>query len=105
MLPAEHKAESARKYLAEVGLDQIKSKVKTRPEHDPEPKEGRKRLFNRFGSGPKEAEEKDSKESYNAIFGRLKNKTSAIARKVFGASAQDKKGNVKWEQFLQVRCL
>ena len=104
-LPTEQKAESARKYLAQAGLDQIKTKVKTRPDQPAEEKEekvGRPRLFGRFGGGESKESDKNNTSSASAVFGRLRHKTSMVARKVFGVTAQDKKGSVKWEQFLQV---
>lgn len=101
-LPAEQKAESARAYLAK--LAEAKTKVKTRPDQqlDAEPEKGRTRLFSKFGSS-KEKPKEDVKQKNTAnVFANLKKKTGTMARKLFGVSAQDKKGALKWEEFLQV---
>ncbi|KAH8119258.1 hypothetical protein DFH11DRAFT_1686181 [Phellopilus nigrolimitatus] len=93
-LPAEQKAESARAYLAK--LAEAKTKVKTRPDQqlDTESEKGRTRLFSKFGSS-KEKPKEDVKQKNTA-------NTGTMARKLFGVSAQDKKGALKWEQFLQI---
>ncbi|KAI5123681.1 hypothetical protein M0805_001709 [Coniferiporia weirii] len=100
-LPAPQKAESARSYLAK--LSGTKAKVKTRPEQLVDvPEKLRHRLFDRFGeSNTNRAKETKPVNSAN-VFGNLKKKTGALARKLLGVSPQDKKGSLKWEQFLQI---
>ncbi|KAL5507170.1 hypothetical protein ACEPAH_6626 [Sanghuangporus vaninii] len=111
-LPQEQKAPSARSYLKEI--PGAKTKVKTRREPAPETdaettpmKTNRKgglfgRLKSRDDDESKEDKKKKKKESDRNIFARLRKKTAGHLRKLLGVSAQDKKGSLKWEQFLQV---
>ncbi|KAL5523887.1 hypothetical protein ACEPAG_8060 [Sanghuangporus baumii] len=111
-LPHEQKAPSARSYLKEI--PSTKTKVKTRREPAAEAnvettlkkKDRKGGLFGRFkgrnGDESKEDQKKKKKESGVGVFARLRKKTAGHLRKLLGVSAQDKKGSLKWEQFLQV---
>ncbi|KAL5485099.1 hypothetical protein ACEPAI_7741 [Sanghuangporus weigelae] len=111
-LPQEQKAPSARSYLKEI--PGAKTKVKTRrepateanAETTPVKKDRKGGLFGRFkgrdGDESKEDRKKKKQESDLSVFARLRKKTAGHLRKLLGVSAQDKKGSLKWEQFLQV---
>jgi len=102
-LPTEQKAESARSYLASIGANQTKTKVKTRPD---QPVEEKKSLFTKLGfrGKDKEAKNEPSKQEQQKInvFGGLKKKSKLCAQKLFGISVEDRKGSLKWEQFVQL---
>lgn len=98
-LPVEQKASSAHSYRQQLG--EAKVKVKTRPDQ-PIEEEERVGLFGRLrGKAPPKDDAKPQKNNA-VVFGNLKKKTGNFARRLFGVSAQDKKGALKWEQFLQV---
>ncbi|EJD03112.1 uncharacterized protein FOMMEDRAFT_156484 [Fomitiporia mediterranea MF3/22] len=117
--PLEQKAESAHSYLRQ--RSESKSKVKTRPEQQPvdlppdSGKKERRNLFDRLRGKdrdvvPNEDLDTESKqkpkdkggENAADVFARLKKKTVKYARRLIGVKAQDKKGALKWDQFLQV---
>lgn len=98
-LPTEQKAPSAHSYRQQLG--EAKVKIKTRPDQPIDEVE-RVGLFDRLrGKAPPKEDTKTQKNSAVA-FTNLKKKTGNFARRLFGVSAQDKKGALKWEQFLQV---
>ena len=88
-------------------LSETKTKVKTRREPGTESipeKKGRRNLFDKLRGKDRDVPKEDAKQENSAdVFGRLKRRTVSYARKLIGASVQDKKGSLKWEQFLQVR--
>lgn len=103
-LPVETTAQSAHSYIKEAKLAEANAKVKTRPDQPavpPPEKEKKKGFFSKLGSNKKAEEMAKEKPNPNAFNG-LKKKTKSYVQKLFGVTMADKKGSLKWEQFLQV---
>ncbi|KAL5528321.1 hypothetical protein ACEPAF_7457 [Sanghuangporus sanghuang] len=111
-LPQEQKAPSVRSYLKEIPGTKTKVKTRREPpteanaETTPVKKDRKGGLFGRFkgrdSDESKGDKKKKKKESDLSIFARLRKKTAGHLRKLLGVSAEDRKGSLKWEQFLQV---
>lgn len=98
----EKKAQSAHAYLQQTQGTTPKVKVKSRPEHPVEAAEQKKGLFSKFTGGAKTQEEEDSKPKASEIFKTLKKRSKVAMRRLFGVTAEEKKGGIKWQQFTQV---
>ncbi|KZT10678.1 uncharacterized protein LAESUDRAFT_734491 [Laetiporus sulphureus 93-53] len=101
-------AQSARKYLQTEGLNNSKTKIKSRPDYAnlvpiPEKKKG---LFNRFGKKDKTEEDTVSSKqgSKFSFFHKLSSKAKVHMHQLLNTSEDEKRGlaPMKWENFLKV---
>lgn len=98
----EQRAESAKSYLASLTSDK-KEKVKTRPEEAEEKKSLFKKLgFRSKDAKPKEPEPNRAEKRTENVFVGLRKKSKICARKLFGLAVEDRKGSLKWDQFVHV---
>jgi hypothetical protein len=98
----ETKAQSAHAYLQETQANAPKVKVKSRPERAASP-EQKKGLFSKLTGGNKDKDEEESKPLKSSeIFASLRKRSKVAMRRLFGVTAEEKKGGIKWQQFVQV---
>ncbi|TDL26198.1 hypothetical protein BD410DRAFT_895610 [Rickenella mellea] len=102
-LPHEQTAQSAHSYLQSTGANASKTKVKSRPDHVPVEPENKKSLFSRFNLKSKDKEEPPvPASSKKQVFGNLTKKASSYMAKLIGTSVEDKRGMLKWDEFVKV---
>ena len=102
---AETKAQSAHAYLQQNQANAPKVKVKSRPERATTGSQAKKGLFSKLTGSSKQGEEDRKPMKSSEVFASLKKRSKICMRRLFGVTAEEKKGGIKWQQFVQVNVI